>query len=211
MRPGTPGFVGARLREAREARQLTASALADLLEVSRQAVSQYENGVQSPAPPVMRRVTEVLRLPYHFFFAMPNPEETDVIFYRSLESATKAARIRAARRYAWLRSIVRYLRDVVQFPKVEFPDLEFPADPRQITDDQIEQAAADTRRFWGLKEHSISNVTWLVENHGAIVSRFDLLSDKLDAFSQWNQSDCTPYLVLGSDKGSAVRSRYDVA
>ncbi len=211
MRPGTPGFVGARLREAREARELTATALADLLGVSRQAVSQYENDVQSPAPAVMRRITEILRLPYHFFFAPPTPDETDLIFYRSLASATKAARLRAERRYAWLRSIVHYLRQFVQFPKVHFPDFEFPRDPRHITDKRIEEAAAETRTFWGLKDHSISNLTWLVENHGAIVSRHELCSDKLDAFSQWNEAECSPYLVLGSDKGSAVRSRYDVA
>ena len=211
MRPGTPGFVGARLREAREARELTASALADLLGVSRQAVSQYENDAQSPAPPVMRRITEVLRLPYHFFSASPSPAEDDVIFYRSLATATKAARLRAERRYTWLRSIVRYLRELVQFPIVNFPDLNFPADPRKISECQIEQAAAQTRAFWGLKDHSISNLTWLVENNGAIVSRHELSSDKLDAFSQWNRADSTPYVVLGSDKGSAVRSRYDVA
>jgi transcriptional regulator with XRE-family HTH domain len=82
MRPGSPGFVGQRLREAREARELTAVALADLIGVTRQAVSQYENGLQTPAPEVMRRITEVVRLPYHFFLAPPSPEERDLIFYQ---------------------------------------------------------------------------------------------------------------------------------
>jgi transcriptional regulator with XRE-family HTH domain len=41
---GTPGFVGDRLREAREARGLSAVSLADLLGITRQAISLYESG-----------------------------------------------------------------------------------------------------------------------------------------------------------------------
>jgi predicted transcriptional regulator len=54
MKPGTPGFVGARLKEAREARFLSAIALADLVGVSRQAISLYENGAKTPGPEVMQ-------------------------------------------------------------------------------------------------------------------------------------------------------------
>lgn len=38
MRLGTPGFLGARLKEAREARSMTGSSLAEVLGVTRQAV-----------------------------------------------------------------------------------------------------------------------------------------------------------------------------
>lgn len=211
MRPGTPGFFGAKLKEAREARELTATALASLLGISRQAISQYENSDQTPSPEVMRRLAEILRLPHHFFLSPPASDETDIIFYRSLESATKAARLKAQRRHSWLRKLAKYLRGLVQFPKVNFPDFDLPADPRHIESRDIEDIASQTRRFWGLEDHSISNLTWLVENNGAIVSRHELGSDKFDAFSQWNADDSAPYFVLGSDKECAVRSRYDVA
>ena len=86
MRQRTSGFVGRALKEAREARELTATSLADLIGVSRQAVSQYENGTQTPSPYVMRRLIEVLRFPYHFFLGLPTPDEKDLIFFRSVES-----------------------------------------------------------------------------------------------------------------------------
>jgi Zn-dependent peptidase ImmA (M78 family)/DNA-binding XRE family transcriptional regulator len=210
MRPGTPGFFGDRLKAAREARSLTQTALADLLGITRQAVSGYENGSQSPAPQVMRRITEILRVPPHFFILPPPPEETDTIFYRSMESATKSARLKAERRYGWLREIVHYLRGLVQFPTVQFPDFDFPSDPTVVSERQIEEAAIETRRFWNLSDKPISNVAWLVENNGAIMSRHDLGADKLDAFSQWCHAETTPYIVLGSDKRSGPRSRYDV-
>ena len=67
------------------------------------------------------------------------------------------------------------------------------------------------RRFWGLNDHSISNMVWLIENHGGLVGRMELGSEKLDAFSQWNREESTPYFILGSDKESAARSRYNLA
>ncbi len=208
MRPGTPGFYGGRLKAAREARSLTQTALADLLGITRQAVSGYENGSQSPAPQVMRRVSEILRLPPHHFLLPPTPEETDSLFYRSMASATKSARLKAESRFGWLRDIVHYLRGLVQFPAVNFPDFNLPDDPTRITAEQIEDAAAGTRRFWGLGDKPISNVVWLIENNGAIISRHDLGADNLDAFSQWNSRESMPYFVFGSDKESGPRSRF---
>jgi len=53
----------------------------------------------------------------------------------------------------------------------------------------------------------IANVVALLETHGAIVSRLEIGSEKIDSFSCW--IDGRPYILLGSDKGSSVRSRLD--
>lgn len=210
MRSGTPGFVGARLREAREARELTAISLADLLGVSRQAVSQYEKGLQSPAPEVMKRISTVLNLPIHYFLRPVLPEDENALFYRSMNTATKSSRARAERRYGWVREIVGYVRQYTKLPAVNFPDFSLPSDPSSISDQQIEETAAALRAAWGLGDGPISNVMWLVENNGAIMSRYELGADELDAFSQWCTSEGVPYFILGADKNCAARSRYDV-
>ena len=44
-----------------------------------------------------------------------------------------------------------------------------------------------------------------------ITARVHVAADTLDAFSQWPSSISSPYIVLGRDKASAVRSRYDAA
>lgn len=211
MKPGTPGFVGARLREAREARSLTAIALADLIGVTRAAVSQYERDYQSPAPQVMRRIGECLNVPVQFFLRRAAREEPGTVFYRCMSAATKKARQRAERRYEWLRGITAFLRQYVRFPDIQFPGFDLPADPTKIDHEQIEELAAETRRFWGLGTGPISNVTWLLENHGAVVTRCELGAATLDAFSEWSETDSTPYVVLGCGKGSAARSRFDAA
>jgi transcriptional regulator with XRE-family HTH domain len=86
MRPGTPGFVGGRLREGREARGLTATSLADLLGVSKQAVSRYESGELTPAPEVMRKIGGALNLSIHFFLRPESPPDPSVTFFRSMSS-----------------------------------------------------------------------------------------------------------------------------
>lgn len=211
MKTGTPGFIGARLREAREARGLPAIALADLIGVTRAAVSQYENNAQTPRPDIMERIAATLHLPHEYFRRPMRQSEKGAIFYRSMSAATKAARTRAESRYSWLREIVIYLREFVQFPSVNIPDCIFPDDPIRISYDQIEELARKTRHFWNLGEGPISNVVRLIENNGVIVARDELGAETLDAFSEFNAEDGMPYIILGSDKAVAVRSRFDAA
>ncbi|MBI5970984.1 MAG: helix-turn-helix transcriptional regulator, partial [Deltaproteobacteria bacterium] len=185
MRPGTPGFIGARLKEARESRGMAAITLADLLGVSRQAISQYENSTQSPRPEIMERIVKLLQLPHHFFRrpAMLNTEA--VIFYRSMSAATKTERLRAGKRYSWLKDIVKYLQEFVQLPKVNFPDLSPPDDLSKISNQLIEEYAVKVRRLWGLGDSPISNLVLLLENNGAVVVRYELGAETLDAFSEF--------------------------
>src|SRR3990172_1641588 len=121
MKRGTPGFVGTRLREAREARGLTAISLAELVGVTRQAISQYENGDAAPGPDIMDRLCTVLNLPAQFFSRRIPGRERNAIIYRSMSAATKASRTRAERRLGWLQEIVSYLRTIVDFPGPNLP------------------------------------------------------------------------------------------
>lgn len=211
MKPGTPGFIGVRLREAREARGLTAIALSQVLSLTRSAISHYENGDQSPRPEVMEQIQQTLNLPPHFFRRIPPKRKKGTIFYRSMSAATKTARTKAERRYYWLHDMVSYLGEFINFPAVNFPKFDLPEDPNRISPELIEELASETRRYWKLGDGPISNVVWLLENHGAIVSRCELEAETLDAFSEWHIEDERPYIILGADKNVAARSRFDAA
>ncbi|MEX2317023.1 MAG: ImmA/IrrE family metallo-endopeptidase [Pirellulales bacterium] len=54
-------------------------------------------------------------------------------------------------------------------------------------------------------------MTELLENNGVIVSMFNLEATTLDAFSEWGEEQPRPFIVLSSQKASAVRSRFDAA
>jgi Zn-dependent peptidase ImmA (M78 family)/DNA-binding XRE family transcriptional regulator len=208
MKPGTPGFFGERLLEAREARGLTGIALGDLVGVPRNTICQYEKNTQTPRPEVMQRLTEVLNLPIEFFLRSPVSEGLGVFHYRSLAAATKGARKRAQRRHVWLRDIVAWLSERVEFPEVNFPDFRPPADPALIDRDHIERTAIQVRRHWSMADGPIERVVWLLENRGAIVSLSDFGSEDLDAFSESGQECFEPFVSVSSDKVIAARSNF---
>jgi Zn-dependent peptidase ImmA (M78 family)/DNA-binding XRE family transcriptional regulator len=211
MRLGTPGFLGARLKEAREARSLTGSSLADVLGVTRQAVSRYEAGELTPSPEVMHAICACLNLPHHFFFRPVRNYPDDPIFWRSMSAATKIARARAERRIKWLREMVLYVKEYVNFPPLHFPEFDCPSHPTLIADERIEEIAAEAREFWRLRDAPIANLVRLLEQYSTIIARDGLDAETLDALSLWGSLENLPYIILNADKQSAIRSRTDVA
>lgn len=211
MRIGTPGFVGARLTEAREARGLTVGSLAELIGISSQNISQYEHSKQSPSPEIMDRLCEKLNLDLRFFTRPPKQHQIDRLHFRSMSAATKGARIKAVRRFCWLKEMASYLREYLELPRLNIPIFDVPTDPARITEELIEEVANECRRYWQLGDGPIADLVLALENNGVIVScaRFD--AETLDAFSQWCSDDSTPYIVLGTDKPSAARLRFNAA
>jgi len=203
-------FQGARLREARLARAMRATALSNLIDVSPSSISQYENGKQTPPPHVVTRLIETLNLPGHFFTTDPEPSIHNCLRWRSQAAAKKTVRERAERKYEWLRRVIRVLETCVELPPSYFPDFGMPCDPTRISQDDIEVVAEEVRRTWGLSQGPISNIVRLVENNGGIVVRNEMGDDRLDAFSDFDDKNGRCYIVLGTDKNSAVRSRHDV-
>jgi Zn-dependent peptidase ImmA (M78 family)/transcriptional regulator with XRE-family HTH domain len=211
MNLGTPGFSGRRLTEAREARGLSGTSLAELVGINSANISQYEHGKQSPSPDVMDRICEKLSLDRRYFLRSPANHQTDGVYFRSMSAATKPARTKAIARYGWLKEIVAYLRRYLDFPKINLPIFTVPSDPTKLPAELIEEVASECRRYWQLGDGPVSNMVLLLENNGTVVTRARLDAETLDAFSQWNNADGTPYVVLGGDKEAAVRSRFDAA
>lgn len=207
----TAGFIGARLTQARKARGLTAVTLADMLGVSSVTISQYEHGKQAPRPELMTALSEKLGVPPSLLVRpiklLTQERRTK---WRSNSSATKFARERAESRFEWLREIVQYFEQYLDFPSVNIPSFELPVDFREISNDMIDKSAAGCREHWGIGNAPIRDLVLLLENNGIIVSSGKLHADNLSAFSEWLDNDY-PYVYLGTDKNVCVRSRFDAA
>lgn len=211
MRFGTPGFNGSRLREARQARGLTGVSLSEVADVPAKAISTYENGHSTPSAETLDSLASALRMPASFLLLPDRHYERGTVFNRSMSAATKGARIRSDLRLTWLRDIVHYLSDYVGFPQSNFPDLGLPADPLMLTDDEIEFAADSLRSYWNMRRGPISNMVLLLENQGAIVARDLLGSQNMEGKSEFPPDEGRPFVLIGADKGSPVRWRFDAA
>jgi len=208
---GVSGFIAQRLTEAREARGLRKTNLAELVQVSPSQISKYESNAQTPSPAILDRICSVLAVPIEYFFYQRSGE-TDIespIYYRSMSYATQQQRIAAEAKYLWLQDIYQYLWSFVEFPSVNFPNIDPPDSPEKISEQYIEDAADYLRQFWGLSDAPIENITRLVENNGIVVSFFDLGADGLDGFSQKNYD--RPHIIISTGKNSAVRIRFSLA
>ena len=213
MSVGTPGFVGERLREAREARGISMSELASSVEVSRAAISLLEKGQTTPQTKLFKALSNTLNVPEPFFLKKNESEHSvgDTLFYRSLRDVPKTYRVKAERKYEWLKVITAYLRGFVRFPSPNLPSIDLPRELTSIEQDVVERAATLTRRHWGLGDGPISNVMLLLENNGVFVSKSTFDTQKMDGYSAIDRYSETPYVIIAYDKGSAVRSRFDLA
>ena len=211
MRDRTPGFVGERLREGREARGLTQVALAEILGVSKQAVSLYESGRHSPQPSVFDQIISVLNLPPVFFLRGRPEISTSTVYYRSMSATTQSAMNRAEHKARWSEEIALHLERHILFPTIRIPNLCADSSLGDLTDEEVEAAARETREDFGLGDGAVPNMVHLLEGRGVLVLRQVLDSEKIDSFSYWSEALHRPVVVLGADKASAFRSRLDAA
>jgi Zn-dependent peptidase ImmA (M78 family)/DNA-binding XRE family transcriptional regulator len=190
---------------------LTAVSLAEIVGVSPQAISLYERGKAKPTAEVLAALSQAVNLP-ELFFMRPSTEPTrGTVFYRSLSSATKAARARAEQRFLWLRQIAAYASKFVRLPESNFPNLGLPDNPLLLSSVEIEEAAEQVRRYWKMGDGPIGNMVALLENQGAIVARDRLGAATLDGLSEFAPDDRRAYIMIGIDKGSYARWRFDAA
>lgn len=209
---GTYGFNGESLREVIVARGFTSAFVADSLNVSRQSMSNYITGRNSPNPDLVDRICRFLNIPESFLLKESTHDKTEQKsprFYRSFSAATKNSREMAEIKLEWLIELINFLEIFIELPTVKFPKFDTPSDPTRISNEFIEAVAIRVRQFWGLGTGPISNFVWLLENNGAVVVRRQLHAKTLDAFSCWQGG--RPYIILGMDKNCAVRSRFDAA
>jgi Zn-dependent peptidase ImmA (M78 family)/DNA-binding XRE family transcriptional regulator len=208
MTTNTPGFVGARLTEARVASALSGTQLAESLGLSVQSISKYENGHQTPQLETLHAIARTLGVPSSYFLK-PKPEaHSEPVFWRGSLSAPPSMKARAAVRLEWLKEIVDYLAGFFDFPELNVPRIDIPP-VDQVTADFVEAAADQVRRHWGIVPGPMPDIIERFEINGIPVARIHVLADKLDAFSQWSKHFSIPFVVLSRDKASACRQRFD--
>jgi Zn-dependent peptidase ImmA (M78 family)/transcriptional regulator with XRE-family HTH domain len=201
-------FNGNRLKTARQYRGLTVEELAQKINVSKQAVSQYETGRIEDVPfQRIFSISNVLNFPYQYFVQDDIPSlKTGATYFRSLMKTSKKYRLAQEIKMEHIAVIYSYLSEYVDFPNLNIPSLEEKAYAPT-------KAAKVLRDFWGLEDKPIENIMQTVEQNGIIVTTFSTETDDIDAFSQYVRLvDSDLFIIaLSNNKESAARINFDIA
>lgn len=205
-------IVPSKIKEAREARGLSLSELADRIGVSSQAISQYELGISAPSGAVFMKIIDVLNFPSTFFFRSyekSNYVSNSTTYFRGNKNTTKKLKRAFKIRINWVDQVYLYLKEYFDLPQIDIPNFDDLLIDNELSKLDIESIAWRLREYWQLGDGPISNMTELLQEKGFVITRLEFNNKKVDAFSRWYNG--TPYIILGSDKNSAVRSRFDLA
>jgi len=188
-----------------------ATQLAEVLEVSGAAISQYEKGRHAPSADKIALMAEMLRFPPSFFFGPERRARTHTAFFRSLRRDTKAAKRAAWWRLQWQADLAEYFSSYIDLPELVLPETRLKSNPVTLSEDDIELAALELRDSWGIGRGAISNVTMLAEKNGIRISRYRLHIRDEDAVSEASIGDQWDCVLLNADKDGAVRTRFSLA
>lgn len=199
-------FNGKRLKEARVYRGKTMVELSKDINVSKQAISQFENGLTSPQFDTLMNIVNKLNFPREYFF---EEDSIDVrlgnTYFRAQSKMTKKDEDKQKEKVKFVGKLYNFLNEYIEFPKLNIPEFEAGL--------SIEEKAIKLREYWNLGEEPIKDIVYILERNGIIVTAMKTDSDEVDAFTQQQIIDGNPYfiVVLGNDKGSATRRQFSAA
>lgn len=198
-------FNGERLKSARLYRGKTITELADETGISKQAISQFENGKATPSIETLLKLMNALKFPREYFRQV-DEDITVNTFFRALLITSKKEQLVQVTRTKTLAKIYEFLEEYIDFPKFKIPQID-------IENVDIEEVALKLRDYWGLSINPIGNIVNLMEKNGIVVSSFKTNENKIDAFTQIHKVHNVerPFVVAGDDKESAVRRQFSMA
>lgn len=206
-------FNGSRLKSARIYRGKTISQLAEEIEVSKQAISQFENNKTSPGFETLLKLTSNLEFPQEYFYQWDNDNiEIGNTYFRAQASLTKKEELSYSEKVILFSKLYNFLDEYINFPELKILVYSEKNDLIQNNED-IEILANSLREKWDLGDKPISNLVSVMEKNGFKMTSFNTNSSKVDAFTQLQKVNgkINYYIVLGNDKNSAVRRHFDLA
>lgn len=199
-----------RITFGRELRKLTKTALAELIDKSASAVSQFESGKSGLDFETFQKIIEALNLPAIYF---TENHETAALGYDMANCHFRAKRnvsqLDRCQSFSYAKSIISIYNSLenygIQFPAPNVP--RFTCQDLAITEAQIEKIADSARKYWELGPGPIHSLSDFLESIGV---RIIFLPDEnrgIDGFSTWVNGQ--PYImVVGSSCASRLQFDY---
>jgi len=166
-RPVAQAFSPARLTLARQVAGRTKRQLAEAIDKTAAAVTQFELGQARPSAETLAFCAQALDLPVAFF-AGGRPQlvvDTGMAHFRSLRATRAYQREQAMGLIALLWEVVEAVEQVVELPPVSLPgfsDFACLGSPAE--------AARELRRFWGVGDGPVPHLVRHAEANGIVTS-----------------------------------------
>ncbi|MHB9326378.1 helix-turn-helix domain-containing protein [Phytobacter ursingii] len=209
MSRGIAEFQPERLVQVLAARRLSQTQLAAMVGVSPATVSKWRSAQQAPESEALERLASVVNVAPEWF-TRRLPEKMSRPLFRSNASAHAAARAMLEARLEWANEVVIKLEEYVDLPELCLPIRQY-TNIDEISNADIEDAALECRKLWGLGKNEIPDLALAAESNGVILIREETGIAQIEGLSAWSKELMHPFILLSSDKGNAFRSRFDLA
>lgn len=172
---------GERIKQARELRGITQSALSRNIGVNQSSIAHFETNRVTPSETIMQRIFKQTGFPISFFEQCSSIDfPLGSLLFRAKKSLTLRERGEAFQ-------FTRIIYEVYEQLESKFNKI--PLRLPRLDDDPF-NAAKQTRSFLGLSpDKPISNLTNLIERNGIVVLAIPTMLKKHDAFSVWVGND----------------------
>jgi transcriptional regulator len=202
-------FNGDILKQLRLLYGMTRKELATKLDITEQAVWQFEKNETSPKASVKQKMANLFGVRSDYFFQMnsiSNFDMTSVAFRNEAENTRKATDIQEAYLNT-LDRLVIYLESMVTIPNQKIIDLVDIISQKDQDTVSLEEIALFAKRFLEVSNDN-SDLLYQLEKSGIYIFERNMANNE-DAYSIWSNTN-KPFIILGIGK-TAVRRNFDLA
>ena len=187
---------------ARESRGLSQSELSKIIGISQGKLSKAEKGEQGLPQDIFDLLSKSLAYPSSFFFQQTPSAPVSHYYYRKRVSVSKKTVSQIEALVKVYRQNIDSLTEAVDIPDYNFPEYNPDVDSPEIIANKV-------RYIFGITKGPVPNLVSLLENHGIIIVKTDLFTDKIDGLS--TVSDKGNHIIFLNARMPNDRQRFSLA
>ena len=200
-------FNGAKLKVARIYRGKTVDQLAKEVNINKKDIIAFEENKYKPTPENTMKLSNNLQFPREYFFKNENIKVTvEGSHFNPQSTIPRNEEISYREKLILTHKIYTFMQGYIKFPELNLPD-------NLNRNDDIEEMATKTRRYWGLGDGAIGNMVSLLESNGILLSGINIDRKGASPYTQKQSlnKESLYVIALGNDKKSATIRNYDLA
>ncbi|UOQ83594.1 spr1629 family repressor/antitoxin [Gracilibacillus salinarum] len=215
-------FIGENLTNLRIMHGYSRKQLSDMLNVTEQAVWQYENNYTSPKMQIVNDLKTIFHVKSKYYYQkdiLNRYVALDTIPVMNIAYGSKIINVLSrtqaeAKHLEYVDSFVNYITAHLSLPSQQIIQLReevihYLNTSNEDRESQINKVAKLTRQRLSLRNDTNDNLLFHLEKSGIFIFE-KAIGEEIDAYSLWTKQD-RPFIILGSLKRSAVRRNFDLA